>query len=200
MKTMTIKLGLLLVLLLFAAGYSTTLSVSKTITDKPIFEGKDTLLNPGDYRDWVFVGSNLGLGYASNPRPPQTQQGTQAGRREVFHNLYINPFAYREFISTGRFPEGTMMILEFATKVEKNEAGLQGVYQGEILGMEASVKDSKRFNGGWGYYGFAGDDGKPLAKAQPFPQSSCWACHHERAATDHVFTQFYPVLRKIAAK
>lgn len=192
MKLMTIRFGLLLTALLFVAGYG-----AKPATDKPVFEGKDTLLNPGNYRNWVFVGSNLGLGYASNPRPPQAQ-GT--GRREVFHNLYINPSAYREFTTTGQFPEGTMMILEFATKVEKNEAGLQGVYQGEILGLEASVKDSKRFSGGWGYYGFAGDEGKPLAKAQPFPQSSCWACHHERAATDHVFTQFYPVLRRVAAK
>jgi hypothetical protein len=193
MKTMTIKLGLLLAVLLFAAGYG----ASKTASDKPVFDGKDTLLNPGDYRDWVFVGSNLGLGYASNPRPPQADQ---AGRREVFHNLYINPFAYREYSRTGQFPEGTMMILEFATKVEKNEAGLQGLYQGEILGMEASVKDSKRFSGGWGYYNFTDDVGKPLAKAQPFPESSCWSCHHQKAATDHVFTQFYPVLRKTAAK
>ena len=200
MKTVTIKLGLLLAVLLFAVGYSARPDSDKSPSDKPIFEGKDTLLNPGNYRNWVFVGSNLGLGYASNPRPPQSEQAGQTGRREVFHNLYINPSAYREYSSTGKFPEGTMMILEFATKVEKNEAGLQGLYQGQILGMEASVKDSKRFEGGWAYYNFTDDAGKPLAKAQPFPQSSCWACHHEKAATDHVFTQFYPVLRKTAAK
>ena len=197
MKSVTIKLGLFATVLLFAVGYGAKPHEDKPASDKPVFEGKDTLLNPGDYRDWVFVGSNLGLGYASNPRPPQADQ---AGRREFFHNLYINPSAYREYVSTGKFPEGTMMILEFATKIEKNEAGLQGLYQGEILGMEASVKDSKRFEGGWGYYGFVDNNGKRLAKAQPFPQSSCWSCHHERAATDHVFTQFYPVLRKAPAK
>lgn len=197
MKTAMTKLGLLFTVLLFAAGYVIKPSLGKEASDKPVFEGKDTLLNPGNYRDWVFVGSNLGLGYANNPRPPQADQ---AGRREVFHNLYINPSAYREYRQTGKFPEGTMMILEFATKVEKSEAGLQGLYQGEILGFEASVKDSKRFSGAWAYYGFADDSGKPLAKAQPFPQSSCWACHHEKAATDNVFTQFYPVLRKPSAK
>jgi len=197
MKPLTLKLGLLLTLLLFAVGYSAKPFADNPASDKPVFEGKDTLLNPGNYRNWVFVGSNLGLSYANNPRPPQAEQ---TGRREVFHNLYINPSAYREYASTGKFPEGTMMILEFATKVEKNEAGLQGLYQGEILGIEASVKDSKRFDGGWAYYGFADNEGKALPKAQPFPKSSCWQCHNEHAATDNVFTQFYPVLRKTAAK
>ncbi len=198
MKTSTMKVGLLLSALLVVTGYGIQSNAGKGVSDQPIFEGKDTLLRPGDYRDWVFVGSNLGLGYATNPRPPQL--AGQTGRPEMFHNLYINPSAYREYNRTGKFPEGTTMILEFATKVEKNEAGLQGLYQGEILGMEASVKDSKRFNGGWGYYGFTDNTGKPLAKAQPFPESACWSCHHQKAATDHVFTQFYPVLRKTAAK
>jgi hypothetical protein len=38
-------------------------------------------------------------------------------------------------------------------------------------------------------------------QAEPLPQTAgCLACHREKAATDHVFTQFYPVLRVSTAK
>ena len=32
------------------------------------------------------------------------------------------------------------------------------------------------------------------------PKNASWSCHHVNAATDHVFTQFYPVLRAVAPK
>jgi hypothetical protein len=33
------------------------------------------------------------------------------------------------------------------------------------------------------------------ASAEPFPKAACYDCHAEHGATDHVFTQFYPLLR-----
>lgn len=60
----------------------------------------------------------------------------------------------------------------------------------------ASVKDSTRFDGGWGFFDFTGLDGRVASKTQALPESSgCRACHRQDAETDHVFTQFYPVLR-----
>lgn len=32
--------------------------------------------------------------------------------------------------------------------------------------------------------------------ATPFLRESCYDCHHEHSATDNVFTQFYPMLRR----
>jgi hypothetical protein len=90
-----------------------------------------------------------------------------------------------------------MMVLELANAETKAEPGLQGSFQRDYVALEASVKDSKRFQDGWAYFSFDEADGKPKAKAQPFPSSSCWSCHHQKAATDHVFTQFYPVLRAL---
>ena len=87
------------------------------------------------------------------------------------------------------------MVLELASAEVKKEPGLQGSYQKEFVALEASVKDSQRFEGGWAYFSFDDKDGKPRFKANPFPKEACWACHHEKAATDHVFSQFYPVLR-----
>jgi hypothetical protein len=154
-----------------------------------VFEGKDTLLRPRGYRQWVFVGSSLGLRYSPSP------DKTDDRHEETYKNVYVDPAAFREFSQTGRFPEGTVMILEIASSEQKNEPGLTGSFQKQFVALEASVKDSSRFEGGWAYFSFDEPGGTPKDKARPFPESSCLACHREKAATDHVFTQFYPVLR-----
>ena len=159
-----------------------------------VFEGKTTLVRPEGYREWIFVGSSLGLAYSKTP-------DQSPGRNpELYHNVYINPSSYREYAKTGKFPEGTVMVLELARSELKSEPGLQGSYQKEFVALEASVKDSSRFEGGWAYFNFTEAGGKLKARAEPFPQSACWSCHHVNAATDHVFTQFYPVLRAVAPK
>jgi hypothetical protein len=151
-----------------------------------VFEGKNTLIRPEGYREWIFVGSSLGLSYAQDPS--QT-------RAPLYHNVYMIPWAYREFSKTGKLPEGTMMVLELATAENKSEPGLQGSYEKDYAALEVSVKNSARFDGGWGYFNFTERPGVLKAKADPNPKNTCWACHDQRAATDHVFTQFYPVLR-----
>ena len=156
-----------------------------------VFEGKNTLVRPEGYREWIFVGSSLGLSYA--PDPAQARGG------QLYHNVYMIPWAFREFSKTGKFPDGTMMVLELANAENKSEPGLQGSYQKEYTGLEVSVKDSARFDGGWGYFNFTERAGVLKAKAEPFPKNNCWSCHDQKAATDHVFTQFYPVLRAARA-
>jgi hypothetical protein len=188
--TKIVTLGVLPVV---AFAFALSRNVDAQSTGAAVFEGKNTLLRPEGYREWVFVGSSLGLSYAQNPAPTRNESS------ELYHNVYINPAAYREFSKTGKFPEGTVMILELATAEVKREPGLQGSYEKEFVALEASVKDSKRFEGGWGYFGFT-ERGKLKEKADPFPQNNCWSCHDQKAATDHVFTQFYPVLRAAAPK
>lgn len=155
----------------------------------PRFEGERTLLRPDDYREWVFLSSSLGLRYASDPAA-----GTHGA--EVYHNVYLNPAAYQEFLRSGRFPDGTMLVLELMSSEVKQEPGLQGSYQKERVGLEASVKDRRRFETTWAYFSFDGGDSKWKERADPFPPERCWSCHHQRAETDHVFTQFYPPLRR----
>jgi hypothetical protein len=159
----------------------------------PVFEDQTTLRRPVGYREWVFVGSSLGLRY------DPAAGGKPTSDKELYHNVYINPEGYRVFAKTGSFPDGTMMVLELASSETKDEPGLQGSYQKDYVALEASVKDSKRFRDGWAYFSFESADGKAKTTAQPFPSSSCWSCHHQKAATDHVFTQFYPVLRVLSA-
>jgi hypothetical protein len=159
-------------------------------SDEPAaqFEGKDTLRRPERYREWVFVGSSQGLRY-------NEKDDKQQSDKLEFKNVYINPEAYRGYLKTGKFPEGTILMLETAAAATKAEPGLRGSYQKEFTGLSAAVKDSKRFGDGWAYYSFSAEPGKPKATARPFPKAACFDCHHEKAADDNVFTQFYPVLR-----
>jgi cytochrome P460/putative zinc finger protein len=129
-----------------------------------VFNHKDMLVQP-DYGGWVLVGASV---------------ATADAHSGISQNVYIDPAAYRTYGETGKFPEGTVMVLE----ASNTESG----------SLSASVKDS-RFPGGWGFFTFASDK-----KAQAAPDVSCRGCHEQRATTDHVFTQFYPALRAISFK
>jgi hypothetical protein len=135
-----------------------------------VFGAKNTLFCPTDYREWVFAGSCAGH---------QSYDGSEAGDSSPMHyNVYIDPKAYSDYKRSGKFPEGTIMVLE------KDQQGL-----------EVSVKDSNRFAGGWGFFDFTDTTGKLKAEAEVLPQTAgCLSCHRDNAETDHVFTQFYPVL------
>src|SRR5436853_1812652 len=75
------------------------------------YEGKDALLLPDGYREWVFVGSSLGL---------RDEEGKKEGpERLEYKNVYIDPAAYRAYRQTGSFPQGTVLVLETAAGEEK---------------------------------------------------------------------------------
>lgn len=151
----------------------------------PEFDDDNQMLLPRGYREWVFVGSSVGLGYKES-------SGTGGGS---FSHVYINPHGYREYQKSGTFPVGTVLMLEAVSRGEKSHPALSGAFSDRFKGLEAAVKTGDRFDDVWTYYDFWGDDQQPTAKASRIRSSSCIDCHREHAATDHVFTQFYPVLR-----
>jgi tetratricopeptide (TPR) repeat protein len=155
------------------------------------FEGKDTLLRPEGYREWVFVGSSQGLRY---------DEGKKETQQLEYKNVYIDLAAYRVYKETGAFPQGTVLILETAAGEEKKEPGLRGSFQKEFTGLSAAVKDKNRFTDGWAYFSFSDGPGKTKARAQPAKKSACYDCHREKGAEDNIFTQFYPVLRAVRAR
>ena len=157
------------------------------------FEGLDTMLRPEGYREWIFVGSTLGLEYS----PKAEKQ--DAGNLE-YKNVYLNPAAYRAFKQDGKFPEGTVLVLETASSETKNEPGLQGSFQKQYLSLSTAVKDSKRFKEDWAYFRFGGSSATIKDKAVPSPKEACYDCHRQKGEIDNVFTQFYPVLRAALKK
>lgn len=158
-------------------------------SDKPLAVAeKDSFPLPEGYREWIFIGSSLGLRYDDNDEKQRPEE-------LEYKNIYINPSAYREYVKTGKFPQGTVLILEIATAETKKEPGLRGSYQKEFVGLLAAAKDRERFGEEWAYFRFTDKDGKLVDKARPFPKAACYDCHRQKAAVDNVFTQFYPVLR-----
>jgi hypothetical protein len=152
---------------------------------EPRFTETKELVRPEGYREWVFVGSSLGMSY---------QEG-QPRRDPKFHNIYLKPSVYQHFRKTGEFPEGAILVMEVATAASQSSINRHGQFQDSFVGIEAAVKDSSRFAEKWAYFSFIGEDGPPKKTAKAFPQDACWKCHNEHASTDNVFTQFYPVLR-----
>ena len=153
----------------------------------PRFKADGELSQPQGYREWIFIGATLGMSYDEN----------EATRKHPkFHNLYINPAAYHEYRRSGRFPEKTIIVMEVLTAVSQSSINRQGHFEDRLLGVEAAVKDSSRFHEAWAYFSFTAEDGSRKETARAFPKQRCWSCHSEHAATDNVFTQFYPVLRQ----
>ena len=154
----------------------------------PTYTAEGDLIRPEGYRTWVFVGASLGLSYDED-----------AAEREgpgAFTNVYIQPQAYRYFMATGEFPEGTMLPMDVFRPGSRESINQGGYFEKDFLGMEVAVKDSERYPEGWAYLSFRDRSGGLRASASAFPKERCYDCHAEHAATDNVFTQFYPVLQR----
>lgn len=155
--------------------------------DRPKLDRNNVLIRPEGYRDWVYVGT---------PLTPNSLNPPEAAFPE-FHNVYIHPEDYAHYRKTGEFRDGTVLIKELVTVGATEAASGNGYFMGEFRGLEAAIKDSRRFPdepGYWAYYSFGHD--YPLEdRVEPNPTAACNTCHEENAAEDWVFTQYYPVLR-----
>lgn len=169
---------------------------------QPSYQQDGRLILPDGYEAWVFVGSNFGLAY--NPdTPAMTALEIQRAEQRLFHNIYIEPSAFAQFIKTGEFPDPTMFVMESYTAGSKAAGGIlnDGFFNEDRSRVEAAVKDSRRPGRSeadkiWAYYSFAVDSGgQPASAARAFPDQSCHACHEMHAGHDNVWVQFYPKLR-----
>jgi hypothetical protein len=156
-------------------------------TPGPGWTADGALIRPDSVDRWVTVGTSLGLGY-NDP----TSSG--AGRLQpLFHRVYLDPRAYAVMRRSGRFPPGTMLALVMSPATERVAPARQGVFADRAVRLEVAVKDPGRFADGWAYFDFG--DGAPGVTARPLPPERCARCHAEHGARDHVFVQFYPLLR-----
>lgn len=151
------------------------------------FDSEGRMIFPADYREWVYVTSGHGMSYApvaaDQPAPP-------------FDNVFVNPAAYRSFMDTGTWPDGTVLVLEVRGGTSHGSILQGGAFQtGEPLAVEVHVKDTARFGGdGWAFFGFGAK--QPVAM---IPRAaSCYSCHEANTAVDRTFVQFYPTLLPVA--
>jgi Cytochrome P460 len=152
------------------------------------FDGNGNLLQPKGYREWVFVGA---------PVTPNDMNNGKAAFPE-FHAVYIDPVSYKKWKRDGSFPDGTILVKELISVGTKKAPSGNGYFMGDYIGLEATIKDTRRFKnepGNWAYFSFTRKGQDPKMKTKAFATSKCNSCHQAFAKDDWVFTQYYPVLR-----
>jgi YHS domain-containing protein len=153
--------------------------------DGPQYTSDNRLMRPMDYRNWIYLSSSLGVQYGPDANPANP----------AFENVYVNPSAYREFMKSGKWPDKTIFVLEIRRSMDKGTFAQGGRYQGELVTLEAAVKDEGRFPEKWAYFGL----GKTAESARAFPKTeSCFTCHTANAAVENTFAQFYPTVFAVA--
>jgi len=173
---------------------------AQTAATEPQYNEAGELKRPAGFETWVFVGSNLGLEYsdaATKEKPPEKNEKNTPAKGANFHNVYINPEAYAQYVKTGKFPEKTVLVLDIfkAEEREPRKIVSEGLFPGAHAGVAVAVKNSARPDGSqtdWAYYDF----GLEAQTAKAFPDKACYDCHLNHADDDNVWVQFYPTLRR----
>ena len=187
------RVFLLITGLLITAGCGTALTAQRGQTSQKAYDlnTDGELVRPTDYRSWIYVGT---------PVTPNDMNNGKAAFPE-HHNVYIDRDSYQHYLSTGEWREGTILVKELVSVGTKQAVSGNGYFQGEYIGLEATIKSKADFPGepgNWAYFSFTNHDdpsGDLASTAAAFPASSCNACHAASAQDDFVFTQHYPVLR-----
>lgn len=149
------------------------------------FDSDGALLVPADMDEWIFLGSSLGMGYSQENFDPDSPG--------MFQIVRMEPQAYKAFLETGRFVDGTMIALHFFGSQNEISINRAGFVMGDQHFAEIHYKDSQRFPDGFNFYNVA--NGQGVAEEIPLP-NECVACHKRDGAYDGVFVQFYPVIHK----
>jgi hypothetical protein len=176
MKKFTLALScMVLAALVFAAPHPDN--------DRPQYTKGGELVRPDNYRDWVFLSSGFGMNYSP-----------AAGTPDMFSNVFVPQWAYREFVQSGRWPDKTLFVVEERMAQSRGSINKHGNFQTDFVGLGVEVKDSA-LSEKWAYYTFASN-----RTAAANPRQACFSCHEQHAAVEHTFVQFYPTLKPLAKK
>ncbi len=166
------------------------LLLSQLSAQTPEYTKDGQLVRPGNYREWVFLSSGLGMNYG-----PIADENR--GREPVFDNVFVSPAAYKAFMNSGKWPDKTMFVLEVRSSRSTGSINNGGHYQADVVAVEAEVKDEARFPGKWAFFAF----GKSGEKGTLTPTTArCYTCHSSKGAVDNTFVQFYPTLLEVARR
>jgi hypothetical protein len=174
-------------------------AIAQAESPAPVFTPDGKLKVPKGFRRWVFVRA---------PLTPNGLNGGEAGFPE-YHNVYIQAQNVDAYMKTGHFPEGTVVVKELTRVLNstfpdgsRSEPSGRGFFNGEFNGIDATVKDSKRFPGtkGWGFFTFGHHAEPYAAAATEKPVAECAGCHMQNVAkTDMTWVQFYPLIHERTA-
>jgi hypothetical protein len=184
MRELSSRLLLLVGALVVSGVVSSAPSAQPVAATGPTYTADGRLEFPKDYRKWVYLSAGFDMSYLPVPVRPMS----------TFGNVFVNPEAHDAFLASGTWPDKTVLVLEVRRAEPNASINRNGRSQGAILHTEIHLKDTARFDGGWGFFRFA--DETPAAV---IPRTAnCYSCHEEHAAADTTFVQFYPTLLPIA--
>ena len=170
----------------FAATMGTIALCHIAHAAEPSYTADGKLIRPADYREWIYLTSGLDMSYGPN---------AVAAKHSMFDNVFVNPEAYRAFLASGTWPDKAIFVLELRGAEGNVSINKRGQTQtAAVMGFEVHVKDTARFEGGWGFFDFHSPE-----PATPLPdKAGCRECHEKHGAVDTTFVQFYPTLFDLA--
>lgn len=123
-----------------------------------------------------------------------------AGAKE-FHVVYASPGTIAKYRGDGRFAEGTVLVKEvfqaatgsFTTGTVSYAKTLKGWFV-MVKDTNARYPDNKLWGDGWGWSWF--DAADPLKTTSTDYRVNCLACHVPAKASDWVYVDGYPPLKK----
>src|SRR3989442_12155440 len=111
--------------------------------DKPQYNQAGGLLRPANYREWTFLSAGLGMHFSPTP-----------GSHDMFTNVFVPQWAYKEFLKSGQWPDKTTFVVEERGAQTKGSINKHGNFQTtDLMGIGVEVKDSS-LPDKWAYFNF----------------------------------------------
>ena len=142
-----------------------------------------------DYRkDWVSLG----------PWAVAADEGTSGS--QGIHAVYTQRESVEAFRTTGKFPDGAVLIKELFSTVTQDMTTGTVSRAHETQGWFVMIKDetgrfpgNKLWGDGWGWAFFGADD-RTKTTTKDYA-AECKDCHIPAESNDWIYTEGYPVLR-----
>src|SRR5271155_4149482 len=99
----------------------------------PRYDAQGNLLRPADYRDWEFLSAGYGMNYSPAP-----------DTHELFTNVFVQRWAYQEFLASGKWPERSMFVIDERAGDTNSSINKKGHFQADLMDLAVEVKDSAR--------------------------------------------------------
>src|SRR5260370_21416816 len=119
--------------MLFALCFVLLAAAPDEKSPKPQYDAKGQLLRPDDYREWMFLSAGYGMNYSPAP-----------GSHEMFTNVFVQRWAYQDFVSSGKWPEQTMFVIDERDAETRGSINKKGHFQTDLMGLAAEIKGSSR--------------------------------------------------------
>lgn len=156
----------------------------------PYVDEKGNISLPNDFRSWRFLGT---WGVA-------TDEDDQVGSKG-FHNVYTQLETVLAFRSTGKIPDGAVLVKELLTAKTNSMTTGEISFATETEGWFIMIKDTqgrftdnKLWGDGWGWALFNADD--PTTTVTTDYKSDCLGCHIPAKKDDWIYIRGYPALRR----